>query len=159
MCHTESTVAAFKWIVLGNRVACPNSLVRNLLQQLQHKWGVVRHKCGVMRRSEKWCGVARNAAFRRNVQAFARCVAYLHTPQICRACRGVKVGIHGLLNWTAENLYLGSYPRWLTGYSLSCRTPLCDDFASLTTMVTSLFLLKETDVIRAKEDKPSEMYL
>jgi hypothetical protein len=31
----------------------------------------------------------------------------LHTPQICGTCRGVKVGIHGLLNWTAENLYLG----------------------------------------------------
>jgi hypothetical protein len=36
---------------------------------------------------------------------FAR-VAYLHTSQICG--RGVKVGIHGLLNWTAENLYLGN---------------------------------------------------
>jgi hypothetical protein len=36
-----------------------------------------------------------------------RCVAYLHTPQICGTCRSVKVGIHGLLNWTAENLYLG----------------------------------------------------
>jgi hypothetical protein len=34
-------------------------------------------------------------------------MAYLHTPQICRTCRGVKAGIHGLLNWTAENLYLG----------------------------------------------------
>jgi hypothetical protein len=34
-------------------------------------------------------------------------MAYLHTPQICGTCRGVKVGIHGLLNWTAENLYLG----------------------------------------------------
>jgi hypothetical protein len=33
-------------------------------------------------------------------------MAYLHTPQICGTCRGVKVGIHGLLNWTAENLYL-----------------------------------------------------
>jgi hypothetical protein len=36
-----------------------------------------------------------------------RCVAYLHTPQICGICRGVKVGIHGLLNWTAENFHLG----------------------------------------------------
>jgi hypothetical protein len=27
--------------------------------------------------------------------------------QFCGTCRGVKVGIHGLLNWTAENLYLG----------------------------------------------------
>jgi hypothetical protein len=38
-----------------------------------------------------------------------RCVAYLHTPQIYRTCRGVKVGIHGLLNWTAENLYNTSF--------------------------------------------------
>jgi hypothetical protein len=37
-----------------------------------------------------------------------RCVAYLHTPQICGTCRGVKIGIHGLLNWTAANLYLGN---------------------------------------------------
>jgi hypothetical protein len=52
-----------------------------------------------------------------------RWVAYLHTPQICGTCRGVKVGIHGLLNWTAANLYLGcdiyenkSYPP-LPSYS------------------------------------------
>jgi hypothetical protein len=36
-----------------------------------------------------------------------RCVAYLHTLQICCTCRSDKVGIHGLLDWTAENFYLG----------------------------------------------------
>jgi hypothetical protein len=36
-----------------------------------------------------------------------RFMAYLHTPQICGLCRGVKVGIRGLLNWTAEKLFLG----------------------------------------------------
>jgi hypothetical protein len=45
------------------------------------------------------CGIPQTRLLR-------RCVAYLHTPQICGTCRGVKVGIHGLLNWTAENLYL-----------------------------------------------------
>jgi hypothetical protein len=33
-----------------------------------------------------------------------RWVAYLHTPQICGTCHGVKVGIHGSLNLTAANL-------------------------------------------------------
>jgi hypothetical protein len=70
-CHTESTVAILKWIVLCNRLACPNSLVRNLLQQLRHKCGVTLHTCGVMRRGAEWCGVARNAVLRRNVKAFA----------------------------------------------------------------------------------------
>jgi hypothetical protein len=65
------------------------------------------HKCGVMRRSVEWCGVARNAAFRKMSRLLRRCVTYLHTPQICGTCRGGKVGIHGSLNWTAENLYLG----------------------------------------------------
>jgi hypothetical protein len=73
-CHTESTVAALKWIVLCNRVACPYSLVRNLLQQQRHKCGVARHKCGIAR--VVWNG----AAWR-------------------------------VLNWTAENLYLGQV--WL----------------------------------------------
>jgi hypothetical protein len=70
-CHTESTVAALKWIILCNTVACPNFLVWNLPQQLRHKCGVARHKCGVMRHSVEWCGVAWNAAFPRNVQSFA----------------------------------------------------------------------------------------
>jgi hypothetical protein len=69
-CHIESTVAALKRIVLCNRVACPNSLVQSLTQQLRHKCGVARHMCGIARRGVEWCGVARNAAFHRNVQAF-----------------------------------------------------------------------------------------
>jgi hypothetical protein len=70
-CHIEPTVAALKRIILCNRVAYPNCLVRNLPQQLWHKCGIARHKCAVMRRSVEWCGMAWNAAFRKNVQAFA----------------------------------------------------------------------------------------
>jgi hypothetical protein len=105
-CHTESAVAALKWIVLCNRAACPKCLVRNLPQQLRHKCGVAWHKCGVTRRGVEWCGVVRNAKFRRNVQAFsAFCGLFAYTADL-RHVHGVKARIRGLLNWTSENLFL-----------------------------------------------------
>jgi hypothetical protein len=55
-----------------------------------------------------WCGVARNATFRRYVQAFAAlCGLFAYSADL-RTCRCVKVGIHKLFNLTAANLYLGS---------------------------------------------------
>jgi hypothetical protein len=60
-----------------------------------------------MRCSAEWCDVVQNAAFCRNVQALAAlCGLFAYSVDLPQ-CRGVKVGIHGLLNWTAENLYLG----------------------------------------------------
>jgi hypothetical protein len=53
---------------------------------------------------------------------FPRFVAYLHTSQICGVCRGVKVGIRGLLNWTAENLFLAMV---CCVKDQSCYFPVC----------------------------------
>jgi hypothetical protein len=58
--------------------------------------------------SAEWCGVVWNAAFRKNVQTFAAfCGLFAYAADLRRNCHGVKVGIHGLSNWTAENLFLG----------------------------------------------------
>jgi hypothetical protein len=49
--------------------------------------------------------VARNAAFRRNVQVFAAFYG------LFADLRRDKDGIRGFLNWTAENLFLGGMVR------------------------------------------------
>jgi hypothetical protein len=79
-------------------------IIINMPQQLRCKCGIARHKCGVVQNDAAWRGERQSADMSRLLQ---RCVAYLHTPQICGTCRGVKVRIYGLLNWTAKNLYLG----------------------------------------------------
>jgi hypothetical protein len=67
----------------------------------------MRRQVAQVRRRAAWCGIVRHGAecdILQKCQGFLRrCVAL----QICGTCCGVKVGIHGLLNWTAENLYLG----------------------------------------------------
>jgi hypothetical protein len=64
--------------------------VADLRQQLRHKCGVVRHGAENVRAFAGFCGL----------------YAYVTDLQI----RGVKVGIRGLLNWTAENVFLVPFP-------------------------------------------------
>jgi hypothetical protein len=64
--------------------------------------GICLNSCGT---SVAWCGMvrmARNAAFRRNAQAFAACCSLFAYAADLRLICGVKVGIRGMLNWTAE---------------------------------------------------------
>jgi hypothetical protein len=46
-----------------------------------------------VRRDAEWRGVARNAAFHRNVRAFVACCAFFAYATDLGVCHGVKVGI------------------------------------------------------------------
>jgi hypothetical protein len=67
-CHTESTVAALN---LMDNLMQQGSLPRFLsAESATTATAQMRHRAAQVRRHAAWCGVARNAAFRKNVQAF-----------------------------------------------------------------------------------------
>jgi hypothetical protein len=93
-------------------------------QMQRHGTSAASH--GVVWSGAAWRGMRHSTQMPRLLR---RCVAHLHTPQICGTCRGIKVGIHGLLNWTAENLYLGTFGSIMrqTVILLFCNNLKCKD--------------------------------